>query len=87
MITRLVREDIKRNAVLFTEDTERAVRELTEKKCSDDQKKMSQMKSELTASRNQLAGLDAKLRRAYEDNLSGKLHEAVEFLKTGVFLD
>ena len=77
MITRLVREDIKRNAVLFAEDTERAVRELTEKKCSDDQKKMSQMKSELTASRKQLAGLDAKLRRAYEDNLSGKLPDHI----------
>lgn len=77
VITRLVREDIKRNAVLFAEDTERAVRELTEKKCSDDQKKMSQMKSELTASRNQLAGLDAKLRRAYEDNLSGKLPDHI----------
>ena len=77
VITRLVREDIKRNAVLFAEDTERAVRELTEKKCSDDQKKMSQMKSELTASRNQLAGLDAKLRRAYEDNLFGKLPDHI----------
>lgn len=77
VITRLVREDIKRNAVLFAEDTERAVRELTEKKCSDDQKKMSQMKSELTASRNQLAGLNAKLRRAYEDNLSGKLPDHI----------
>ena len=77
VITRLVREDIKRNAVLFAEDTERAVRELTEKKCSDDQKKMSQMKSELTASRKQLAGLDAKLRRAYEDNLSGKLPDHI----------
>lgn len=77
VITRLVREDIKRNAVLFAEDTERAVRELTEKKCFDDQKKMSQMKSELTASRNQLAGLDAKLRRAYEDNLSGKLPDHI----------
>lgn len=77
VITRLVREDIKRNAVLFAEDTERAVKELTEKKCSDDQKKLSQMKSELTASRNQLAGLDAKLRRAYEDNLSGKLPDHI----------
>ena len=77
VITRLVREDIKRNAVLFAEDTERAVRELTEKKCSDDQKKLSQMKSELTASRKQLAGLDAKLRRAYEDNLSGKLPDHI----------
>jgi len=77
VITRLVREDIKRNAVLFAEYTERAVRELTEKKCSDDQKKVSQMKSELTASRKQLAGLDAKLRRAYEDNLSGKLPDHI----------
>lgn len=77
VITRLVREDIKRNAILFAEDTERAVRELTEKKCSDDQKKLSQMKSELTVSRNQLAGLDAKLRRAYEDNLSGKLPDHI----------
>lgn len=38
---------------------------------------MSQMKSELTASRKQLAGLDAKLRRAYEDNLSGKLPDHI----------
>ncbi len=35
------------------------------------------MKSELTASRKQLAGLDAKLRRAYEDNLSGKLPDHI----------
>lgn len=77
VITRLVREDIQRNAILFTEDAERAIKELTDKKCVDDQKKLSQMKSELTASRKQLADLDTKLRRAYEDNLSGKLPDHI----------
>lgn len=76
-ITRLVQEDIKRNAVLFAEDTEHAIKELANKKCADDQKKLSQMKTELAASRNQLAGLDTKLRRAYEDNLSGKLPDHI----------
>ena len=37
VITRIVQEDIK-NAVLFAGDTERAIKELTDRKCSEDEK-------------------------------------------------
>lgn len=77
VITQIVREDIKRNAVLFTEDTERAVKELADRKCSEDEKHLSQMRTELEASRKRLTELDAKLRRVYEDNLSGKLPDHI----------
>lgn len=77
VITRIVQEDIKRNAVLFTEDTERAIKELADRKCSEDEKRLSQMKSELASSRKRLGELDAKLRRVYEDNLSGKLPDHI----------
>lgn len=77
VITRIVQEDIKRNAVLFAEDTERAIKELTDKKCSEDEKRLAQMKSELAASRKRLSDLDVKLRRVYEDNLSGKLPDHI----------
>lgn len=77
VITRIVQEDIKRNAVLFTEDTERAIKELTDRKCSEDEKRLSQMRSELTTSRQRLSDLDIKLRRVYEDNISGKLPDHI----------
>ena len=77
VIMQIVREDIKRNAVLFTEDTERAVKELADRKCSEDEKLLSQMKAELEVSRKRLAELDTKLRRVYEDNLSGKLPDHI----------
>lgn len=77
VITRIVREDIKRNAVLFAEDTERAVKELADRKCSEDEKRVDQMKKELEASKKRFAELDAKLRRVYEDNLSGKLPDHI----------
>lgn len=77
VITRIVQEDIKRNAVLFSGDTERAIKELMERKCSEDEKRLSQMKSELVSSRKQLGALDTKLRRVYEDNLSGKLPDHI----------
>lgn len=77
VITRIVQEDIKRNAVLFTEDTERAIKELTDRKCSEDEKRLSQMRAELTTSRQRLSDLDIKLRRVYEDNISGKLPDHI----------
>lgn len=77
VITRIVQEDIKRNAVLFAGDTERAIKELTDRKCSEDEKKLARMKSELETSRKRLSDLDVKLRRVYEDNLSGKLPDHI----------
>ena len=77
VITQIVQDDIKRNAVLFSEDTERAVKELTDKKCSEDEKRLAQMKTELTSTKKRLGEMDAKLRRVYEDNLSGKLPDHI----------
>ena len=76
-LTRLVREDIRRNAVLFAGDTGRAVQTLTEQKCAADHAELAKLKAELADAQKQLSGLDTKLRRAYEDNLIGKLPDHI----------
>ena len=63
----VVQEDIKRNAILFSEDYEQATKRLMELKCADEQKQASKMQRELASSEKRLAELDVKLKRAYED--------------------
>ncbi len=77
MLYEVVREDIKRNAVLFSEDREQATQKLLELKCADEQKRVSKMQKELASAEKRLAELDVKLKRTYEDNLSGKLPDHI----------
>lgn len=73
----IVLEDIRRNAKLFAEDYDRAVADLMKQRCADEQKQTDKMKHELAEAQKRLAELDVKLRRAYEDNLSGKLPDHI----------
>lgn len=73
----VVLEDIRRNAKLFQEDGNRAAKKLMELKCADEQKRASRMQSELTKAKKRLTELDTKLKRVYEDNLSGKLPDHI----------
>lgn len=73
----VVQEDIHRNAKLFSEDSKRAVQKLMELKCADEQKRTAQMNRDLASAKKRLADLDVKLKRTYEDNLSGKLPDHI----------
>lgn len=73
----VVQEDIKRNAILFSEDREQATKRLMELKCADEQKQVSKMQGELASAEKRLAELDVKLKRTYEDNINGKLPDHI----------
>ena len=73
----MVQEDIKRNAILFSEGREQSTNRLMEQKCADEQKQASKMQSELVSAEKRLAELDVKLKRTYEDNISGKLPDHI----------
>ena len=73
----VVQEDIQRNARLFSEDTEKAAQKLMELKCADQQKQTATMKRDLASAKKRLADLDMKLKRTYEDNMSGKLPDHI----------
>ena len=72
-----VLEDIRRNARLFSEDAEKAAQRLMELKCADQQKQTATMKRDLASAKKRLADLDVKLKRTYEDNMSGKLPDHI----------
>ncbi len=73
----VVQEDIQRNAKLFSEDAEKAAQKLMELKCADQQKQTAAMKRDLASAKKRLADLDVKLKRTYEDNMSGKLPDHI----------
>lgn len=73
----VIQEDIRRNAKLFSEDSEQAAKKLMELKCADEQKQTTKMKRDLASSKKRLADLDVKLKRAYDDNMNGKLPDHI----------
>lgn len=73
----VIQEDIRRNAKLFSEDSEQAAKKLMELKCADEQKQAAKMKRDLASAKKRLADLDVKLKRAYEDNMNGKLPDHI----------
>lgn len=73
----VIQEDIRRNAKLFSDDSEQAAKKLMELKCADEQKQAAKMKRDLTSAKKRLADLDVKLKRAYEDNMNGKLPDHI----------
>lgn len=69
--------DIQKHAVLFAEDTKKAARELAAKIGQEDEKKLAQTKKELAQAQKRLAELNVKLKKSYEDNMSGKLPDHI----------
>ena len=72
-----VMADIQKHAVLFAEDTAKAARELAAKIGQEDEKNLAQTKKELAQAQKRLAELDVKLKKTYEDNMSGKLPDHI----------
>lgn len=69
--------DIQKHATLFAEDTEKAACELATKIGQEDEKKLGQTRKELVQAQKRLSDLDVKLKKSYEDNMSGKLPDHI----------
>ena len=68
----VVQDDIKRNAILFSEDREQATKKLMKLKCADEQKRVSQMQKELASAEKRLAELGLVKKKALHSAISTK---------------
>lgn len=69
----IVLNDIKKHVRLIEEDEGRAIQEILSVKCSEEEKRLSKAKKELEKSKKRLAEMDNRIKKVYEDNLSGKI--------------
>lgn len=58
---------------LVEEDEGRAIQEILSVKCSAEEKQLAKTKKELKQSKKRMEEMDARIKRVYEDNLSGKI--------------
>ena len=69
----VVLRDIQNNVQLLQEDEQKALKDIMAIKFSEEQKRLKNAKKELTTAQRKLPELEAKIKRVYEDNISGKL--------------
>lgn len=69
----IVLKDIQSHVKLVEEDEGRAIQEILSVKCSAEEKQLAKAKKELKQSKKRLEEMDARIKRVYEDNLSGKI--------------
>jgi len=72
-IYEIVLKDIQANIVLDQSDEDAAIKMIISSKCADDEKHLTIAKIELAKQSKQQFDLDARIKKAYEDNVSGKL--------------
>lgn len=72
-----VLDDIKHNIALFQADEDKALQRVIAIKCADEQKRLADAKKALTTAQKQQGEQDAKIKRVYEDNISGKLPDSL----------
>lgn len=69
----IVLKDIQRHVQLVEEDEGRAIQKILSVKCSAEEKQLAKAKKELKQSKKRLEEMDTRIKRVYEDNLSGKI--------------
>lgn len=69
----IVLKDIQSHVKLVEEDEGRAIQEILSVKCSAEEKQLAKAKKELKQSKKRLEEMDTRIKRVYEDNLSGKI--------------
>lgn len=69
----IVLKDIQKHVKLVEEDEGKAIKEILSVKCSAEEKQLAKAKKELKQSKKRLEEMDARIKRVYEDNLSGKI--------------
>ena len=70
---KIVLEDIQRHVKLIEEDEGKAIQEILSVKCYAEEKQLAKAKKELKQAKKRLEEMDARIKRVYEDNLSGKI--------------
>ena len=58
---------------MIEEDEGKAIQEILSVKCSAEEKQLAKAKKELKQAKKRLEEMDARIKRVYEDNLSGKI--------------
>ena len=66
-------KDIQKHVKLIEEDEGHAIQEILSVKCSAEEKQLAKAKKELKQAKKRLEEMDARIKRVYEDNLSGKI--------------
>lgn len=69
----IVLKDIQKHVKLVEEDEGCAIQKILSVKCSAEEKQLAKAKKELKQSQKRLEEMDARIKRVYEDNLSGKI--------------
>lgn len=72
-ICEIVLKDIQKHVKLVEEDEGRAIQKILSVKCSAEEKQLAKAKKELKQSKKRLEEMDSRIKRVYEDNLSGKI--------------
>jgi len=73
----IVLGDIQRNVRLLQSDEQKALKDIMAVKCAEEQKRLATAKKSLTAAQKKLPELEVKIKRIYEDNISGKLPDSL----------
>lgn len=69
----IVLKDIQKHVKLVEEDEGRAIQEILSVKCSAEEKQLAKAKKEWKQAKKRLEEMDSRIKRVYEDNLSGKI--------------
>ena len=72
-IYEVVLRDIQKNVKLLQADEQKALKDIMAVKCADEQQRLKESKKELVAAQKKLPELEGKIKRVYEDNISGKI--------------
>ena len=72
-ITQIVLQNIRANVQLLQEDEEKAIQRIVAKKCVDEEKRLLTAARELAKQKKRQSEIDSRIKRVYEDNVSGKL--------------
>ena len=65
--------DIQKYVKLIEEDEGYAIQEILSIKCTSEEKQLVKAKKDLKQAKNRLEEMDVRIKKVYEDNLSGKI--------------
>ena len=72
-LCKIVLADIQKYVKLIEEDEGHAIQEILSIKCTSEEKQIAKAKKDLKQAKNRLEEMDVRIKKVYEDNLSGKI--------------
>lgn len=72
-LCKIVLADIQKYVKLIEEDEGYAIQEILSIKCTSEEKQLVKAKKDLKQAKNRLEEMDVRIKKVYEDNLSGKI--------------